>query len=593
MTESLPRDDARTHVITHALRRFGRRIVLVAVLAGAVVGAYAYLGPHTYKATATVLIRPLTGNALSTQTSASSQSSTVAMETEASLVTSIAVTDRVNDALDTDLQASDGHVTSAVPPNSQIVQITYSSDNARASQRRAQAYAQAFLDYRSDLADQSIKSQLDRLNARADTVNQQLKQALKDRAGKTPSDDADTRVRLFTSNYASLQSEIGQVRSSPTEPGNVVTPASLPKTPTGISPFLLTVGGAFAGLVLALAVAIWRERTDDRIRAAGEVSVYGLPVLAVLPALETKTGSDATDRTSLLARTEALRRTRTNMLAVSPVDSIVAVGGLTAHEPALETAADLARALVSAGYRVNLVDAADAAQTRPDWFPTGTGLSDLLGEKLPTELPLHTVDGLQVLTAGTDPGSASEMYGGPHTRALLGRLRGNADYVIVAIEPADTAGATSLLLAADEVVFIATDGTSTHEQVAAATADARRLGAVVLGLVVRSGVGHRKATSDETRPKDKSAESADRPTDPEKPRESKNTSSGNSGSNGSTGSDSSGGSGKSSTDKRSGDRRWPAGKDPALSGRGGSRQGGNNSRGRSEQGTRSRADRDA
>lgn len=490
MTELLPRDEVHTHVVADALRRFGLRIALAVVVVAVIVGGYAYFGPHKYQATATVLLRPLSGNALSAQTSTSSQSSTVAMETEASLVTSLAVTQRVNDALGTDLKAGGGGgVSSSVPPNSQIVKIKYIARTARDAQRRAQAFAQAFLDYRSDLATQALKAQLDRLNARAASVQRQLQQALKDKASKNPPEDADTRVRLYTSNYASLQSEIGQVQAASTESGNVVTPAALPRAPTGLSPALLTGGGALVALLVATAIAIWRERTDDRIRARAEVTVLGLPVLAMLPDADPRSRRTAKRTVADPARTEALRRARTSLLALTPLDSIIAVAGLTDGEPAATVAADLAGTLASAGYQITLVDAAAADEPRSSRLIGGAGLSDLLSidGPLPAELPLRTVDGVQVLGAGSEPAGASERYAGHRTRSLLQRLQENADYVLVATAPADTSEGMAVLLAANGVVLIVTDRVSTHTQLAATTTAAQRLGATVLGLVVREG----------------------------------------------------------------------------------------------------------
>jgi polysaccharide biosynthesis transport protein len=493
MTESLPRDDVHLHVAVDALRRFGLRIAFAVIVIGGAVGAYAYLGSHSYRSTATVLIRPLAGNALSAQTSTSNQSTTVAMETEVSLVTSLAVTQRVNDALGTHLSSAGGNVSSSVPVNSQIVQITCVASTGREAQRRAQAYAHAFLDYRSDLAAQSRKGRLDRLAASVVAVKQQLQQALTDAKLKVGRPlDADIRVRLLTSNLASLQSEIGQEQAGSTDPGDIVNPAAFPRTPTELSPALLTVGGTLIGLVAAVAIAIWRERKNDRIRASDEATLLDLPVLAVLPDGHAALSGERTKREAV--RTEALRRARTSLLAVTPLNSVIMVAGLTDGEPAVTATADLARTVAAAGYRVTVVDAGAAQESRPEWLTGGTGLSNLLDESLPEKLPIRTVDGVQVLGAGSDPGSAAEKYAGNSIRVLLQRLRDNADYVLVATAPADSSEGMAMLLAADGVVLIATDRVSTHEQVASTTAAARRLGAPVLGVVVQQGTDARRDT---------------------------------------------------------------------------------------------------
>lgn len=484
MSESLPHDDIHTHVVSAALRRFGARIALFVVVVGVAVGGYAYLRPHSYKADTTVLLLPLSGNALAAQTSASSQSTSVAMQTESSLVTSLAVTQRVNAALNSDLNAGSG-ATASVPANSQIVRITCLASTARDAQRRAQAYAQAFLDYRSDLAARSQKAQLGRLNARLVSVQQQLSQALTDKARKNPPADADTRARVATSNLVALQSSIGEVQSASTEPGNVITPAARPSTPAGLSPALLTGGGVLAAVVLALAVALWRERTDDRIRARAEATILGLPVLAVLPDANGENHRPEARANLEAVRAEALRRARTGLLAVAPIDSVIAVAGLTSGEPAVSTATDLARSMAAAGYRVALVDAATAEESRSG--SATVGLSDLLSndDPLPERLPLRTVNGVVVLSAGSEPAAGSERYAGQRTGVLLRRLQEDVDYVLVAAPPAGTAEGMALMLAVERLVLIATDRLSTHAELAATTTAVERLGAVVAGYVIR------------------------------------------------------------------------------------------------------------
>lgn len=505
MTESLPRDYVNDQIVASAFRRFGARIAFAVILVGAAIGAYSYLGPHKYQATSTVLVRPLTGNALSSQTATSSQSTTVAMETEASLVTSIAVTERVNTALGTSLSAGGSNVISSVPTNSQIVQIASTAGTARDAQRRAQAYAQAFLDYRSELATQSQKAQLDRLQARVTSVQGQLRQAFAQAAEKNKPADAETQVRLLTSNLASLQSEIGQTELTSTQPGNVVLPASLPDSPTGLSPALLTAGGAFVALVVALAVAIWRERTDDRINGRVEVEFAAIPVLALLPDQlpgPRGDGDPATDQ----ARAEALRRLRTGLLALTTPGSVIALTGLSRLEPAVTAAADIADTIAAAGYRVTLVDAGAPEEIRPPALVGDTGLSDLLGRPLPPHLPTRESSGTLILGAGSDPGTASERYAGERSRTLLRRLGEETDYVIVATAPADTSEGLSMLLAADGVVLIATDRTSTHKQISQTANALQQLGATTIGVLVRHATGVR--TRDSSKAADEGARKA-------------------------------------------------------------------------------------
>jgi capsular polysaccharide biosynthesis protein/cellulose biosynthesis protein BcsQ len=507
MTETLPRDDVRARVVTGALKRHWRLLAAITVLSALGAAGLAHSRGPSYTSAATVLIRPLPGNALSTSTATSNQSTTVAMETEANLVTSLAVTERVNTALKTDVAPGNPNITAMVPTNSQIVRISAVARNAVRAQKLAETYATAFLDYRSDLATATQKAQLDKLNAQAAAIETALKTASAQAAAKNPPADALIKVRLYSSNLASVLAEIGQVEAVTTVPGNIVTPAAAPAAPSGPSDKVLIAAAAAIGLIIGLGIAIWRERADDRIRSKSEPTILGVPVLARIP--DVGKASAKTGERSEAAREDAVRRARTGLLASAPLKSVIAVAGLCTAQQSTAIAAELARAMAAAGYHVSLVDAVIGEREHPAPFGLqgAPGLSDALLEPDVRDLPLARVDGIQVLSAGSDPADARERYSGQHLRDILERLRKTSEYVVVAASPCTTTDGLAVLLAVDSAVIIATDETATHEQIATTKDAIERLNVDVLGLIIRPDKGDAGSSGSSTTP----AESKVRP----------------------------------------------------------------------------------
>src|SRR4051794_14668808 len=85
-------DDTLVRSVANAMRQHVLLIIAITVLVTTMAGAFAMSRAPHYTSSARVLVRPLPGNALSSDSIASSQQITVAMETEAGLVNSPAVT---------------------------------------------------------------------------------------------------------------------------------------------------------------------------------------------------------------------------------------------------------------------------------------------------------------------------------------------------------------------------------------------------------------------------------------------------------------------------------------------------------------------
>src|SRR6476646_293193 len=94
--EPLMHERPRAVDTLESLRRRWLTVAATGILFALAAGVYVLVAGQSYSAHATVLIRPITGNAYSSDTSLSSQSASVALQTEAQLVTSAAVTTHVH-----------------------------------------------------------------------------------------------------------------------------------------------------------------------------------------------------------------------------------------------------------------------------------------------------------------------------------------------------------------------------------------------------------------------------------------------------------------------------------------------------------------
>jgi len=291
---------------------------------------------------------------------------------------------------------------------------------------------------------------------------------------------------LYASLLTSLEKNRASVQSLSTAPGTVTAAAHLPSRASIVMPAGITLGGAVLGFLLGMGIAWWRDRRDDRIHLADDV-VAGLAVLAAVPTAPRAallTGRARPGPTPEQA--DAYRRARTGVVAGARPPSVIAVSPVTDGEVSAAVAVRLARLLSASGFRVALVDAAiDSARvTALLGVDPKRGLSDLLvdGDDEPAEW--STVDGVRVMSAGTQPVAARERYSGNALAAVLADARATVDYLIVSTSPLTSSDGLAVMLVADTVLAVAVTSANTHQQVAEVHELARRLGVDLLGLVV-------------------------------------------------------------------------------------------------------------
>ena len=466
--ETIPPSEVNAHLVRNALRHQWP-VILVAVIVMAAAGAFVGRGlSAAYNSTSSVLLKATIGNVLSPDSSKSSQQITVAMTTEAELVTSPQVTDLVNKKLGTSIPASSSAVSVTVPVSTQILQIAVNGTSAKDAQARTEAFAEAFLTYRTDQSKALIDQQVKDLAVQEKAASDGLKKATTDAAAPQPSADAVARLQLYSNRVATLQDSITTLQSSSTDPGVVVAPATLPSDASGLPAWIFLVVGGLLGLGLGGVLALWRERSDDRIRFTSASSVDGLPVLASL------VGTAADEETQ--------RQLRASVVRLSPAPGVLAIVPVSDAVPAdlvLTVGDELARSLARSGYRTALVDATMRDDT------SGSGLGDWLLEPSSVDLSAtaELVEGVDRVRGGRRASSARDLLAGDRFATGVRDLVESHDYVLlVGTSPSSGSGA-DLALVADHGLAVGRERTTTHEHVRELMQRTARTGPLVLGIV--------------------------------------------------------------------------------------------------------------
>lgn len=489
--DNAPDAALRPHIVRDAIRRRWLLVVVIALVFAAIGFALTSTRTTEYTAASRINLRPIPGNPLAAEFTASSQQIDIAMQTEAQLVTSPTVVEQVNTALGTDLEPGTGKVVATVPPNTVILRIEYTDGSRSGAQAGAQAFADQYLNYRNQQAVDFQDRQIGTLTKQLNGASRALTAALKASDDQFPPAGAAATVQRLSGEVATLKDQIGNAEVVDTQAGQAVTPASEPPAPSLISRYALVgVSGVF-GAILGFVLIVWLERRDDRIRAAGSGYVAGVPVLADLtqtpsqgPRLLTQVGDDDPMR-------DAYRLARAGLLAMLNPPATVAVSAVSPHTSSTQVSVNLALSLAGAGYEVAIVDATLEGTTVASLLKVdeAPGVADLLSKRDNTSIDLINTDGLKVLPAGNDPMSKREYYAGSAINDLIRRLRRKSDLVIVAAPPHGSAESTGVTVHCDGVVLVVTNLQDTQEDVLATLDRASRIKEQILGAVV---VRHRK-----------------------------------------------------------------------------------------------------
>jgi succinoglycan biosynthesis transport protein ExoP len=486
----------RDYLTIIRFRKWSMLTVMGMVLAAALI--YSYRQTPLYESDATVVVKPVT------VTAAGGYVPPPNLETEKELAESGAVANIVAKKLR--IGGTGGTILGGLTVegviNSEILIFHYIHPDRGEAQRRAQAFAESYLQYRRDQALDDLLASSQALEQRIGALTQDLED-VKDEISVTRDETEKTALEAQSSSLIS-QIAILQTRLTDLAPsedlrvGQVVQDAPRPSSPVYPDHTKNAIFGLFLGSLAGVSVAFLREHLDDRLRGREDLAAeLGAPVLSVLPHVAEWRKRHEERLVTLSEQhspvSEAYRMLRTGVLfgASQWSAKTIMVASARAGEGKSFTVANLGVALAQAGKRTILVSA-DLRRPRLHMFfnaPMDYGLTDVLADHgAPLSMLTSTrIDNLIFLSSGPVPGSPAELLGSDAMQKLLLELRDAADFVLIDSTPV-LAVADALILApmADAVLFVADADATPRSAVRHARQELEQVNARVMGAVLNN-----------------------------------------------------------------------------------------------------------
>lgn len=497
-------------------------VFLLAVLLGVLAaGTYTYTSPKTYTSVTDVLVTA-TGVDNSSVSANGRTRTEINLDTEAQLLKSTAVVALARDqlGLSISLDALGDRVSVSVPPNTEVLTISYRGDSPQAAQEGAAAFATAYLASRAQGADDEVSAQQEARQSQILTLTTNLQAATSALTGVPLGSPEraliEAQIQSLSAQIATLTSETNELDSLSITPGRVITDANRPQSASSPVVPLNLAGGAMLGLLAGCGVALLLQRRDRRLHDAAQVSRdTGLPILVEIPteqsmdiaapgtpegrayvrlrnALTASTGAEAADRTGGTG-------------VVDRASQVVLVAAVQPDGSAVAT--NLAVALARTDAKVVLVATHPASRVarRLGIARRGAGLSEALersGRALNGALRVvPAIPGLSVLLPGRDPDRAAALLQTDHGRELISALRDSADFVVLDVSPtSQDSQAQSLAPLADAVLLVVIALACTRDDTGDAVAQFQAvrtplLGGVLLPAVEKGGSRRSQAAS--------------------------------------------------------------------------------------------------
>ena len=236
-----------------------------------------------------------------------------------------------------------------------VVRITYTADSPATAVAGATAVAEAYLDYRSELAQAKLETITAQLSDRRDILRGQLvavnRVIASAPAGSNRATQALSDQQLLSIELDSLLNQLNAASGIDTRGGNILTAASDNEVPVRPRTGFVLAVALLAGLILGAALTFARNALDRRVFDSYDVrEAIGAPVIASMGS-SSQAGTDI-DPTDL----EAVRGLRERLLAMLPErGSVLAVADVGRSSQPSEVALGLSRAMAEAGRSVELV----------------------------------------------------------------------------------------------------------------------------------------------------------------------------------------------------------------------------------------------
>ncbi len=517
-----------------------RKWLVVSLALLGVLGAFLFTTSRTatYTATATVIVNPTPVGAdpgrlraVNLDREREILESTATAELAIASLEEVATTDEIRAVLGlpTTPEAILADLDVSFRPQSDALQVAYTSTNPERSRVTANAFATAYAGTREGEAVahyqaifDSANDQIAAANADLDETQSLLAEARQERvaaardaadstAAQSRLTELDSLIAIYQADIANLNTRVRaaqnaisvgeQENATRLEAAEVSRRATQPGAPDGIGTTLTLVGGLAFGILAGIVVAFLLERLDTTARDEEDVALaLGTTVMGSIPTLGIGHRSgpsslvmlSAGGSARIAAAREAFRRLRSSLQFLSTssgVSSIIVTSSAPAEGKSL-TAANLSIALAQNGSRVVLVSADLRRPTLERLFgmeAARPGLSEYLSNS--AELNAEKVPGIEnlwLIRSGRPPSNPGELLNSDRFEQMVKELeREDVEYIVVDTPPVlSTADAVSAARYVDGVlVVVDTERTETSDLLQV-RADLERSGSKLLGAVM-------------------------------------------------------------------------------------------------------------
>jgi capsular polysaccharide biosynthesis protein len=239
-----------------AVSREWRTAVLVFTAILGVALLLSFVWPTSYQATATVAVQPLSLDPTGTRTSE------LNIATEQVIVTSRQVAGEAAKELG-GVNADDlrDGVSVTIPQDSSALEITATARSADGAANAANAFAGAYLDYRRNAATEL-----------ADSISQGIDAQISTLLASLTSSSSSSAKATVSQQIADLRAQKSALTGTTVSPGDVVSRAVAPQSPSSPGLPLFLAAGVALGALLGFAAALLRDRLNPRVHSAARLA---------------------------------------------------------------------------------------------------------------------------------------------------------------------------------------------------------------------------------------------------------------------------------------------------------------------------------
>ncbi|GAA4373726.1 Wzz/FepE/Etk N-terminal domain-containing protein [Paeniglutamicibacter cryotolerans] len=466
-------------------------ITAVLALAGASAGFLAGRhAPQDHSASATILISPLEGNAFYPS---SRGEQLINLTTEAQVLKSDAVADLVikkTGASSTPAALLQG-LSTTVPPNTQLIGISYEHRNQATALERAQAFADSFLDFRSIRARSYLDGQISGIQTETKQLTEQMAELTKQlKASGTSAVDKtvlEARLNAGAGQLAALGARESALATTRIDPGQVITPASLDQAPIIGTPEIFGIAGLVGGLAVAAALMLFSARGRRVVKRKGELEVFSANCKALTPtSMPVSRGASSATR-SRSAQAADFVAFRSQLLALMQGGgkrvALVASAGPQSESP--RCAAALAEALSTARIQTLILDTTGKTDIHGGPATGAPGLGEILdGTMTLFDVAQAVGPFLKILGPGKFSRDSEEGIPTQRLNELLADFKRTVDVVVVLTNDLSQPLAQSLVASVPTVLMEVELGSTRHVEIRAAQYICSGLAAELIGLLV-------------------------------------------------------------------------------------------------------------